>query len=184
MCLGSFCRLSHVIRALKQDQQQTSRFSHFPGVRKKLKICVLPFPWLLNSAPFGQILWSNSSANLLHVRAVGQNDTLHYVWSSIGAPTVLLLYTRSESSALRVNWTKLLSASPAGAIWIEPPGSVVYSTAIIFTKVRGGSGEGGWVRVEGATYLAPGTAGPRRWPLALPHRASGCPVFVPICCLM
>ncbi|KAH1179612.1 glycosylated lysosomal membrane protein [Mauremys mutica] len=78
---------------------------------------------------------NSSSANLLHVRAVGRNDTLHYVWSSIGAPTVLLLYTRSESSALRVNWTKLLSASPAGAIWIEPPGSVVYSTAVVFTKV-------------------------------------------------
>lgn len=77
----------------------------------------------------------SSSANLLHVRAVGRNDTLHYVWSSIGAPTVLLLYTRSESSALRVNWTRLLSASPAGAIWIEPPGSVVYSTAVVFTKV-------------------------------------------------
>uniref|UniRef100_A0A8C8RJR3 Glycosylated lysosomal membrane protein n=1 Tax=Pelusios castaneus TaxID=367368 RepID=A0A8C8RJR3_9SAUR len=76
-----------------------------------------------------------SSVNLLHVRAVGRNDTLHYVWSTIGAPTVLLLYTRSPSSALHVNWTKLLSASPAGAIWIEPPGSVVYSTAVVFTKV-------------------------------------------------
>ncbi|XP_032648043.1 glycosylated lysosomal membrane protein [Chelonoidis abingdonii] len=92
------------------------------GYRRKVTLQAIPG---LNS----------SSANLLHVRAVGQNDTLHYVWSSIGAPTVLLLYTRSESSALRVNWTKLLSASPAGAIWIEPPGSVVYSTAIIFTKV-------------------------------------------------
>ncbi|XP_074836875.1 glycosylated lysosomal membrane protein [Carettochelys insculpta] len=78
---------------------------------------------------------NSSSVNLLHVRAVGQNDTLHYVWSSIGAPTVLLLYTRSESSTLHVNWTKLLSAAPAGAIWIEPAGSVVYSTAVIFTKV-------------------------------------------------
>ncbi|EMP31311.1 T-complex protein 1 subunit gamma, partial [Chelonia mydas] len=78
---------------------------------------------------------NSSSASLLHVRAVGRNDTLHYVWSGIGAPTVLLVYTRSESSALHVNWTKLLSASPAGAIWIEPPGSVVYSTAVVFTKV-------------------------------------------------
>uniref|UniRef100_A0A8C3SAG2 Lysosomal protein NCU-G1 n=1 Tax=Chelydra serpentina TaxID=8475 RepID=A0A8C3SAG2_CHESE len=77
----------------------------------------------------------SSSVNLLHVRAVGRSDTLHYVWSSIGAPTVLLIYTRSERSALRVNWAKLLSASPAGAIWIEPPGSVVYATAVVFTKV-------------------------------------------------
>nr|XP_014424444.2 LOW QUALITY PROTEIN: glycosylated lysosomal membrane protein [Pelodiscus sinensis] len=78
---------------------------------------------------------NGSSLSLLHVRAVGRNDTLHYVWSSIGAPTVLLLYTRSESSILHVNWTKLNSTSPAGAIWVEPSGSVVYSTAVVFTKV-------------------------------------------------
>ncbi|KAM6294194.1 glycosylated lysosomal membrane protein [Aegotheles albertisi] len=79
--------------------------------------------------------WNNSSVNLLHVRAVGPGDTLHYVWSSIGAPTVLLVATRSRSSALRVNWTRLLSPTPAGAVWIDPPSSVVYSAAIVFTKV-------------------------------------------------
>ncbi|XP_067169539.1 glycosylated lysosomal membrane protein isoform X3 [Apteryx mantelli] len=79
--------------------------------------------------------WNNSSVNLLHVRAVGQNDTLHYVWSSIGAPAALLVATGSQSSTLHVNWTRLLSPAPAGAIWIEPPGSVVYSTAVVFTKV-------------------------------------------------
>ncbi|NXF28129.1 GLMPA protein, partial [Rhodinocichla rosea] len=79
--------------------------------------------------------WNSSSVNLLHVRAVGPADTLHYVWSSIGAPSVLLVATRSPSSALRVNWTQLLSPSPAGAVWIDPPDSVVYSTAVVFTKL-------------------------------------------------
>lgn len=79
--------------------------------------------------------WNGSSVNLLHVRAVGSNDTLHYVWSSIGAPAVLLVVTEGTSSALRVNWTQLLSPTPDGAIWIEPAGSVVYSTAVVFTKV-------------------------------------------------
>lgn len=79
--------------------------------------------------------WDNSSVNLLHVQAVGPRDSLHYVWSSIGAPAVLLVATQSPSSALRVNWSQLLSPSPAGAIWIEPPDSVVYSTAVVFTKV-------------------------------------------------
>uniref|UniRef100_A0A8D0GBB4 Glycosylated lysosomal membrane protein n=1 Tax=Sphenodon punctatus TaxID=8508 RepID=A0A8D0GBB4_SPHPU len=78
---------------------------------------------------------NSSSVNLLHVRAVGCNNTLHYVWSSIGAPTALLVYTDSESSALRVNWTKLLSPSPAGAIVVEPAGSVLYSTAVVFSRV-------------------------------------------------
>ncbi|NXF39540.1 GLMPA protein, partial [Nyctibius bracteatus] len=79
--------------------------------------------------------WNNSSVNLLHVRAVGPGDTLHYIWSSIGAPTVLLVATASGSSVLRVNWTRLLSPAPAGAIWIDPPSSVVYSAAVVFTKV-------------------------------------------------
>ncbi|XP_050840266.1 glycosylated lysosomal membrane protein isoform X2 [Serinus canaria] len=79
--------------------------------------------------------WNSSSVNLLHVRAVGPEDSLHYVWSSIGAPSVLLVATRSPNSALRVNWTQLLSPSPAGAIWIDPPDSVLYSTAVVFTKL-------------------------------------------------
>ncbi|NXE16465.1 GLMPA protein, partial [Lophotis ruficrista] len=79
--------------------------------------------------------WNDSSVNLLHVRAVGAGDTLHYVWSSIGAPAVLLVATESRSSALRIDWTRLLSPAPAGAVWIDPPSSVVYSAAVVFTKV-------------------------------------------------
>ncbi|XP_060108950.1 glycosylated lysosomal membrane protein [Heteronotia binoei] len=79
---------------------------------------------------------SNSSANnLLHIQAVGHNDTIHYVWSTIGAPTVLLVYTGSPNSTLHVNWTKLLSPFSSGAIHVEPTSSVLYSTAVIFTKV-------------------------------------------------
>ncbi|KAL8184012.1 UNVERIFIED_CONTAM: hypothetical protein K2H54_003872 [Gekko kuhli] len=78
---------------------------------------------------------NSSSDNLLHVRAVGHNDTIHYVWSTIGAPTVLLVYTGSQNSSLHVNWTKLLSPSPSGAIHIEPASSVLYSSAVIFAKV-------------------------------------------------
>ncbi|NWR63619.1 GLMPA protein, partial [Bucorvus abyssinicus] len=79
--------------------------------------------------------WNSSSVNLLHVQAVGPGDTLHYIWSSIGAPAVLLVATESVSSVLRINWTQLLSPTPAGAVWIDPPSSVIYSTAIVFTKV-------------------------------------------------
>ncbi|NXM65262.1 GLMPB protein, partial [Serilophus lunatus] len=79
--------------------------------------------------------WNSSSVNLLHVRAEGPSDTLHYVWSSIGAPAVLLVATQGPSSSLSINWTQLLSPTPAGAIWIDPPSSVVHSTAVVFTKV-------------------------------------------------
>ncbi|NXY82645.1 GLMPB protein, partial [Alcedo cyanopectus] len=79
--------------------------------------------------------WNGSAVNLLHVRAAGPGDTLHYVWSSIGAPAVLLVATRGGSSSLRVDWDRLLSPAPQGAVWIEPPGSVLYSAAVVFTKV-------------------------------------------------
>nr|XP_056709190.1 glycosylated lysosomal membrane protein [Euleptes europaea] len=78
---------------------------------------------------------NSSSDNLLHIRAVGHNDTIHYVWSTIGAPTVLLVYTGSQNSTLHVNWTKLFSPYPSGAIHVEPAESVLYSTAAIFAKV-------------------------------------------------
>ncbi|XP_063002179.1 glycosylated lysosomal membrane protein [Elgaria multicarinata webbii] len=78
---------------------------------------------------------NSSAVNLLHIRAVGLNDTVHYIWSTIGVPTVLLVYTQSGSSTLHVNWTTLLSSSPSGAIWVEPASSILYSTAFIFAKV-------------------------------------------------
>ncbi|XP_007437721.1 glycosylated lysosomal membrane protein isoform X2 [Python bivittatus] len=79
--------------------------------------------------------WESSAVNLLHTRAVGLNDTIHYIWSTIGAPTALLVYTGSDSSTLHVNWTQLLSSSPAGAIRVEPADSVLYSTAVVFTRL-------------------------------------------------
>ncbi|NXC34850.1 GLMPB protein, partial [Campylorhamphus procurvoides] len=79
--------------------------------------------------------WNSSSVNLLHVRAQGPRDSLHYVWSSIGAPAVLLVATQSPRSSLAIDWPRLLSPSPAGAIRIDPPSSVVYATAVVFTKV-------------------------------------------------
>lgn len=79
--------------------------------------------------------WNGSSVNVLHVRAVGRSDALHYVWSTIGAPSVLLVATRSPDSALSIDWGRLLSPAPTGAVWIDPPGSVVYAAAVVFTKV-------------------------------------------------
>ncbi|XP_068108298.1 glycosylated lysosomal membrane protein [Hyperolius riggenbachi] len=78
---------------------------------------------------------ANASVNLLHVRAVGNGSTIHYVWSTIGVPTVLLIYTESDQTQLHVNWSKLLSSEPDGAIRIEPADRVRYSTALLFTRV-------------------------------------------------
>lgn len=45
---------------------------------------------------------SPPGGDLLHVRAVGENDTLHYLFCSQGAPTLLLVHTNSSSSAVKV----------------------------------------------------------------------------------
>ncbi|XP_072214618.1 glycosylated lysosomal membrane protein [Excalfactoria chinensis] len=79
--------------------------------------------------------WNGSSVNVLHVRAAGRSDALHYVWSSIGAPAVLLLATSRPDSALRIDWDRLLSERPDGAVGIEPAGSVMHAAAIVFTRL-------------------------------------------------
>lgn len=39
---------------------------------------------------------------LLHVQAVGDNDTLHFLFCSQGAPSLLLVHTNSSSSMVKV----------------------------------------------------------------------------------
>lgn len=40
--------------------------------------------------------------DLLHVRAMGNNDTLHFLFCSLGAPTLLLIHTNTSSSSVKV----------------------------------------------------------------------------------
>ncbi|XP_069463210.1 glycosylated lysosomal membrane protein [Ambystoma mexicanum] len=79
--------------------------------------------------------YNGTTVNLLHIRAVGQKDTIHYVWSTLGAPTMLLVHTNSAESTLQLDWTKLVSSSPFQGIRIEPLSSVQHSMAVMFTRV-------------------------------------------------
>ncbi|XP_078288064.1 LOW QUALITY PROTEIN: glycosylated lysosomal membrane protein, partial [Rhinoraja longicauda] len=78
---------------------------------------------------------SGAAPNVLHVRAVGRADTIHYVWSSLGPPTVLLVHTTSPNTSLRIDWSRLQLPDPTGALSIEPAAAVVYSTAIVFSRL-------------------------------------------------
>ncbi|XP_048381672.1 glycosylated lysosomal membrane protein [Stegostoma tigrinum] len=78
---------------------------------------------------------ADPSLNVLHVRAVGPNDTIHYLWSTLGAPTVLLVYTSSSNSSLHINWTSLEQRDPSRAVRIEPAEAVVHSSAVVFSRV-------------------------------------------------
>lgn len=74
--------------------------------------------------------------NLLHIRAVGSNSTLHYIWSTLGPPAVLVVATNTSTSLLSVNWSLLLSPEPEGGLMVLPQNSIRFSSAIIFTRVK------------------------------------------------
>ncbi|XP_048212512.1 glycosylated lysosomal membrane protein [Perognathus longimembris pacificus] len=103
---------------------------------------------LLSAAPFGllgeetrqvslEVIsgWPDFTQNLLHIRAVGTNSTLHYVWSSLGPPAVVLVATNTPHSVLRVNWTRLLSPNPDGGLMVLPKDSIQFSSALVFTRL-------------------------------------------------
>ncbi|XP_023267654.1 glycosylated lysosomal membrane protein [Seriola lalandi dorsalis] len=73
--------------------------------------------------------------DLLHVRAVGDNDTLHFLFCSQGAPTLLLVHTNSSSSTVKVDWPLFLARNTSGSLRVEPESSILYSTAVVFSRL-------------------------------------------------
>ncbi|KAK3526471.1 hypothetical protein QTP70_029645 [Hemibagrus guttatus] len=73
--------------------------------------------------------------SMLHARALGRNDTLHFLLCSGGAPALMLIHTHSTESILKVNWTKFLSSDPVGSVKVEPESSVQYRGALVFTRL-------------------------------------------------
>ncbi|KAM8766465.1 glycosylated lysosomal membrane protein [Acanthopagrus schlegelii] len=73
--------------------------------------------------------------DLLHVRALGNNDTLHFLFCSLGAPTLLLVHTNTSSSTVKVNWTQFLDGNHSGGLKVKPESSILYSTAIVFSRL-------------------------------------------------
>ncbi|XP_059205253.1 glycosylated lysosomal membrane protein [Centropristis striata] len=72
---------------------------------------------------------------LLHVRAEGDNDTLHFLFSSQGAPALLLVHTNTSSSTVTVNWPQFEARNISGSLKVEPESSVLYSTAVVFSRL-------------------------------------------------
>ncbi|XP_037651736.1 glycosylated lysosomal membrane protein [Sebastes umbrosus] len=73
--------------------------------------------------------------DLLHVRALGDNDTLHFLFCSQGAPTLLLVHTNTPFSTLKVNWTQFEHRNISGSLKVEPESSILYSTAVVFSRL-------------------------------------------------
>lgn len=73
--------------------------------------------------------------SMLHARALGHNDTLHFLFCSGGAPALLLIHTHSTESVVEVNWDRFISADPTGSVKVAPESSVQYRGALVFTRV-------------------------------------------------
>ncbi|PWA33380.1 glycosylated lysosomal membrane protein [Gambusia affinis] len=99
-----------------------SLFSGGDSYKRELTVTLYP-----NSTPSG--------GELLHVKAVGGNDTLHFLFCSQGAPTLLMVHTNSSSSTVKVNWTEFLARNTSGSLTVEPQSSVLYSTAVVFSRL-------------------------------------------------
>jgi len=55
--------------------------------------------------------------SLIHIQSVGSQDSLHFIWSFIGSPSVLMVRTPLDS-ALKVNWDEFFSGNEL-AIYFE-----------------------------------------------------------------
>ncbi|XP_068505064.1 glycosylated lysosomal membrane protein [Syngnathus scovelli] len=73
--------------------------------------------------------------DLLHVRAVGDNDTLHFLFCSQGTPALLLVHTNVTFSNVSVDWPRFLSRNGSGSLRVEPASSILSRTALIFSRL-------------------------------------------------
>lgn len=76
-----------------------------------------------------------SFVNVFHVTAVGENDTIHVLWSSYGALTGLVVRTKHDAS-LQIDWDIMQRKERnTSAITFHPEGSVLFSSATIFNRL-------------------------------------------------
>ncbi|XP_059364924.1 glycosylated lysosomal membrane protein-like [Carassius carassius] len=73
--------------------------------------------------------------NLVHVRGLGQSDTLHFLLCNHGAPALLMVNTYSPQSSVQVDWPSFINRSSPSSLKVEPQTSVRYSRALMFTRV-------------------------------------------------
>ncbi|XP_050400032.1 glycosylated lysosomal membrane protein B isoform X2 [Patella vulgata] len=80
--------------------------------------------------------YNGSYANIAHIKAVGSEDTLHYVISTIGVPSVVVIRA-DPTSSLSFNWKNLLSDNAtdrSGSITLTGT-ALKNSFAVVFTEL-------------------------------------------------
>ncbi|CAL8073062.1 unnamed protein product [Orchesella dallaii] len=72
---------------------------------------------------------TNSTLNLVHIRSDGPHDTLHFLWSFLGSPSLLLARTPLQSN-LSVDWISIFEDA-GGAISFEPAPYYVFGWSLV-----------------------------------------------------
>ncbi|XP_034051681.1 glycosylated lysosomal membrane protein isoform X1 [Gymnodraco acuticeps] len=119
---GAFYLYSFFLLLVSSESQSVFRGESF---RRKLSVELNP----------GRPAPPPPGGDLLHVRAVGLNDTLHFLFCSQGAPTLLLVHTNSSSSTVEVDWPQFLMRNVSGSLRVEPESSILQSNAIVFSRL-------------------------------------------------
>ena len=79
---------------------------------------------------------------MAYIKARGDQNTIHYVLTSIGPPTVLVIMTDNAGlvvdKGIEINWDKLKSDNMTEreeAIVMDPTLKILYTYGIVFTRV-------------------------------------------------
>ncbi|CAL8293101.1 unnamed protein product [Merluccius merluccius] len=73
--------------------------------------------------------------NLLHIRSLGNDDTLHFLLCNLGSPTLLLVHTNSTSSSIQVDWPEFLAGNTSGSLRVVPENAVLHSNALVLVRL-------------------------------------------------
>ncbi|CAL1583972.1 unnamed protein product [Knipowitschia caucasica] len=73
--------------------------------------------------------------DLLYMRSVGRNDSLHFLFCSQGAPSLLLVHSSNPDAMLKVDWLHFLQRNSSSNLRVEPESSVVHSIALVFSRL-------------------------------------------------
>jgi hypothetical protein len=60
-----------------------------------------------------------TNVSLVHIQSDGKSDSYHFLWSFIGAPTLMMART-SLNTSLSVDWVEMFETSVNATIRFEP----------------------------------------------------------------
>lgn len=76
---------------------------------------------------------SKDTLSLIHIKSDGPRDSLHFLWSFIGAPTLLLARTPLNTN-LSVDWSLLLLEGSGNPITFNPAPFYIFGWSLVTVK--------------------------------------------------